>query len=270
MDILCGVYKITSKATKRFYYGSSANMRKRKKGHLKALSNNRHHNSRLQAVYNSYGLHDLSFTVVKLCSITRARKLEQQYITDNCKNKKMLNIGLGAIGGDNLTNNPNRKTIVAKITKAVQDRMNTMTKAERVEAFGRQGPANGMYGKTHTKEARAKISKNNTGKTIDHSGWVPTSENVANYQKAARLRVAQEDYVNPFTDKVHSKKTLKHLSNLAKARYASGILPGNTRKVKIEGKVYESVSAASRAIGKGKPTIVYRLKSPYWDYIYLD
>jgi len=265
MKILCGVYKITSAATGKFYHGSSKNMRARKRGHLKALASGDHINQKLQKLYDKYGASDLTFTVVKLLDRGDAYKLEDKLIRKNLQNKKALTIGMRAVGGDNLTRNGRRTEIIAQIKTTMHKNIAAMTQDERDETWGRPGELNGMYGNTHTKKVRKILSDAMLGnqKAV---GRITTPEARENYRKSALARVAADDYVNSFAGKVHTKKTKQLLSELNK-----GKLPPNTRRVRIGKKTYVSMTAAARKLGVVTATILNRIRSKnYPDYSYVD
>lgn len=73
---------------------------------------------------------------------------------------------------------------------------------------------------------------------------------------------------NPFYGKTHSIETKKKLS---KSRMDK--TPSNTRKVKLDGIIYESLSGASKKLGIGSSLIIHRIKSKndkYKSYSYVD
>jgi group I intron endonuclease len=51
-DKISGIYKITNINTKKIYIGSSNNIKRRFKEHLRLLENNKHHSAKLQRSYN--------------------------------------------------------------------------------------------------------------------------------------------------------------------------------------------------------------------------
>lgn len=75
-----GVYKITNLINNKVYVGSSINIQRRIKEHLKALVNNSHYNCKLQGTYNKYGLNNLKFEVIVNCTREYNVKMEQWYI----------------------------------------------------------------------------------------------------------------------------------------------------------------------------------------------
>jgi len=73
---------------------------------------------------------------------------------------------------------------------------------------------------------------------------------------------------NPFYGKTHSTETKRKLSESR-----MGKKPFNTRKVKIDDIIYESLSDASKKLGIGSSLIIHRIKSKndkYGEYDYAD
>lgn len=81
-----GIYKITCSFTKKFYIGSSINLKRRRFWHFCQLRNNKHANYYLQKAFNKYGANNFVFTVIEFFAedITQEDliKIEQKYIDD--------------------------------------------------------------------------------------------------------------------------------------------------------------------------------------------
>ena len=58
---ICGVYKIENSVNGKYYIGSSNNIYRRWKEHIKLLNKNNHHSPHLQFAWNKYGEKILSF-----------------------------------------------------------------------------------------------------------------------------------------------------------------------------------------------------------------
>lgn len=262
-EVLSGVYVITSIKTGKFYHGSSNNLRKRKSQHLSNMKGGRYGEHGLQKLYNKYGASDLKFSVVKLLTDREAAyALEDKLIKKHANNPMSLNVGLGARGGDNLTRNGRRAEVIAQITASMRKTVAKMTKAELAAWHSQPGELNGMYGKTHTAEARAKISAARKGKATT-AGYKHTAETRTRLSESAKQRTGER---NPFFGKTHSAETRAKLSAANK-----GNLPGNTRRVKIGKKTYVSATEAGRQLGVVTATILHRIKSVnYPEYSYKD
>ena len=82
MDTL-GIYKITNIINKKYYIGSSINIEKRWKGHIRQLNNNTHYNKHLQRAWNKYKQKSFKFEILETIDIelkNTLRKVEQKYI----------------------------------------------------------------------------------------------------------------------------------------------------------------------------------------------
>ncbi|MGL5013283.1 MAG: NUMOD3 domain-containing DNA-binding protein [Bacteroidales bacterium] len=253
----CGVYKLLHVKSGKFYIGSSSNIEKRIKRHFRELSHGAHHCSRVQKLYDKNP--DAEFKVGKIvCNREEAYEIEQSIITENLDNKKFLNIGKGAIGGDNLTRNPRRLQIIENIRRGVHGWLDTMTEADKKWLFGKNGSKNGMYGKTHTAEAKAKISKANTGNSYCLGKKWSSESRKAYSEQLKGKRLGAE---NPFFGKTHSRATRKHLSKVNKGRK-----PVNQKRILIDGIQYISASEAARQLGIPMVTIAWRARNAKPEY----
>lgn len=79
-DNISGIYKILNIVNKKFYIGSSCNMYKRKKEHLRQLELNKHHSIKLQRAYNKYGKDNFVFEIVEYVNKKDLLKREQYWI----------------------------------------------------------------------------------------------------------------------------------------------------------------------------------------------
>lgn len=96
--IISGIYKIVCYNNK-FYIGSSINIDKRIKDHIRSLNKNKHHNSHLQRAWNEYGENNFKFEVIEtIHDISRLLIREKWWMDDtNCCNREI---------GFNISNNP--------------------------------------------------------------------------------------------------------------------------------------------------------------------
>lgn len=262
------VYKLICTANKRFYIGSAADFSQRKTRHLRDLRAGTHINIFLQRTFDKYGEDAFKWKLINVNTLAEARALEQHYIDKHSQSKRCMNIGKSASGGDNLTRHPNKKAIVKRIAKTLRAKVAALSEAERKEKWGQSGALNGMYGKTHTKEARAKIRKANLGRTPTNKGVPMSEEQRRKVSESRKGKCVGED--NPFFGKHHSTKTKRLLARKAKARcLAPDFVHHQARRVKCDGKVYASVSEAARQLGCVAATILFRIKSPNFKYKYL-
>ena len=76
-----GVYLIRNKINGMFYIGSSKCIRRRIAQHFRELEQCNHHSIKLQLDYNKYGIENFQVEVLLECSISDARKYEDEYIS---------------------------------------------------------------------------------------------------------------------------------------------------------------------------------------------
>jgi len=152
MNSKSGIYCIVNIINSKIYVGSAVDLKQRKHDHFKLLRGNNHFNNYLQRSFNKHGEFNFKFKLletvnVKSDLITR----EQHWINKtNCLNKNYgYNICPNA--GNTLGRKLNKKSL-AKMIASKKGKM--------------MGPENTFYGKYHTKEAKLKMSKFHTGKTL--------------------------------------------------------------------------------------------------------
>lgn len=262
------VYIIKDATSNRFYVGSTCELDARLNRHFNELERRVHHNKNLQDVWDS----GVSFETLAYGypTLEKARQEELKIIDENKDNPSMLNISLGVNGGDNLTKNPNRNEIVGKITSAILKRYSELSPEEKKDKHGRPGKLNGMYGKTHTPEARAIISHANKNR-IHRRGFKLSDEQKKLLSFLAKERTGAK---NHFFGKSHSEETKKRIRerNIATSQQPGYVNP-NARPVIVDGVLYASSSEAYTKLGIERSLFGHRLRSKlekYSNYQYAD
>jgi group I intron endonuclease len=260
------VYAIKSNNTGHVYVGRSMEIDKRLKRHRRDLANNVHHNLNLQAAYDLDGKSSLTFsTVAELGDLAEATELEESLIDFLVANGKAFNIGLAGAGGDNLTNHPNRSEIVNRLTVSVRDRMSSLSVDRKKEIYGCPGESNPMFGKTHSVEAKARISAAHRGNSYC-KGKVLSDTHCKAISERAKLRVGE---LNTFFGKNHSDSTKQKMSD-AKLGKPNTV---QAKEVSICGVTYRSLTHASSLLGIHITTLSHRVRSPnikFKSYFYTD
>ena len=133
-----GIYKITNKINGKFYIGSAKNIRNRWDDHKKFLRGGYHINPKLQNAWNFYGEDKFEFFIIEENVNVNDLLNREQFYLDTFK-PYMRDIGYNicptAVGGDNITYNPNRDEFIQK--------MSTLSMGEN----------NPMFGRKHTQES---------------------------------------------------------------------------------------------------------------------
>lgn len=240
---MTGVYRIRNLVNDKCYYGSSKNILKRFKRHIKELNNGDHVNDILKRAWDKYGRENFVFEVIVECTEDELFEKEQFYLDLLPE----YNIGLMASGGDNLTRHPNRDEIVKKITESIKIRYSSLSKEQLKLIYGRPGESNPNWrGGTTYCECGTRINSNNK-----------SCEN-------CRDRSGKH---NPFYGKHHTKKTKKKLSKTRKGVYKGA----QNIPIIVEGVEYRSSGEASNKLELPMTTIRWRVRSKnkkYSNYYY--
>ena len=181
--MVCGVYKIENKINGLVYIGQSINIKKRWSRHKRELNNNIHGNAHLQRAWNKYGSKSFSFELIKACKPRYLDRFEKLYIRifDSMNYNKGYNNDSGGSARKRFSEHT--------ISKIIQN--NT-------------GKNNPMYGRKHSKETIAKMSKAHIGKKHSEESKRKMSKN--------RPRLFGKD--NPMYGKHHTEEVRKLLSEL--------------------------------------------------------
>lgn len=256
-----GVYEIKNIINGKRYIGSTKDIDKRFKQHKVNLNNGSHLCLPLQRSWNKYGSDNFEFNTLVTCETEEdSRVIEQEYLDKEFD--ELYNLSKTSAGGDNISYHPNRSEIVKKIRNGVVQRYANMSKEEKIEKHGKFGSTNGMFGRHHTEETIKKLSDINKGNT--HAlGYKWTDEQKAKLSKVASERIGDK---NPFYGKVHTKESKEKMS-LARI----GIKPSNSKKVCIDGVLFESATDAAKQLKCAVATIGNRCKSEKFpNYTYLE
>lgn len=236
----CGAYVLIEIHSGKCYFGSSDDLDERVKTHLRHLRRDVHHNKLLQSEWKNGG----QFETQLWPTATREEAYAQELalITEFAAKEPqlLLNVSLGVRGGDGLTRNPDREAIVNRMSENAS------------------GVKNGMFGRTHSNEVKAKLSDFQRGNSYA-LGAVRSPEMRARLSEYAKTRTGES---NPFFGRRHSEETKQRISAVKKTAYQeNGQLPPNSRQVNVNGVVYESLSEAARQIGISAPLMLHRLQS---------
>lgn len=259
-----GIYEIRNKVTGKYYVGRAKHFKTRFNRHRYELRHGRHHCLHLQRAWNKYGEANFEFVVVQECSSSQeAMHLEQARL--NSRDPLMYNVSLDSTGGDLISQHPNRDSIVARMTQTQKQRYANMTLEERQRTFGLAGERNGMFGRRHSVQSKIKMSETalkNIKRGPEHPnfGLKRSDETRARISAIAAARTGE---ANSFHGKQHTPETRAAMSAKKK-----GKLPPNLRVVLAEGTKYPSVAEAARQLGVTPALIIYRIKSPKYNYVY--
>lgn len=245
------VYQITNVNSGRFYIGSTKDFNDRVKSHTGQFIGKVHHNKQMQEDYNRGDSFKYEVLFI-LDTREEAFEYEDSLLKKFRGNTLLYNIGRSARGGDNITDNPRREAIIEQMRLTILERYSKMTAAERKRVHGKPGAMNGMFGKTHTQEAKQKMSDATIGK-VRRIGFKLSPEQIKILSDSAKLRTGEK---NPFFGKSHSQETKKKLSEAMK-----GKTPTNAKPICINGTTYSSYHDASSKLDVPVVTVRWRVLS---------
>lgn len=226
-EIIIGVYKITNTITNKYYIGYTKDIYKRFSGHRNTLKNGHHQNIILQRSYNKYTLQAFTFEILhQYDNIEDAKNKELEYLQNLEIRESLYNIHYNSSGGDILSNHPDRKDIISRITNTLNNNYSKMTDEEKKEKHGQPGEKNSMFGKTHTEEARKNISDKNKG-ISKNLGFKHSDEMKKKLSDIAKTRTGNKNpfygkgkpgVKNPFYGKKLSDEAKKSISEKNKGK----------------------------------------------------
>lgn len=250
------IYAIRHRESGVSYYGRTQNPTQRWKTRRARLRCGSHHNVKLQAAWQSASPEDFEFAVLEAdLSDDASQALEESLIARAIADGVAFNICLGSYGGDALTHHPRRDEEFAIRTGILQRHRESLTPEQSFALHSKPGALNPMYGRTHTAEARRRISDAHRGNK-HVLGHKLSAERRHAISERAKQRVGPK---NSFFGRRHSEET-----KLILAEKSRGKIPTNARPVRIGDVVYASVTAAATAIGVTPAAVVYRARSRHW------
>lgn len=172
-DIICGIYSIENIINQKKYIGQSVNIKSRWMKHKSELNNNNHDNDYFQKAWNKYGEENFEFTILEECSKDMLNERECYYIDLYNTINRDYGYNLKSGGQDtnyvtedvkNKISKANKKYYIEHPEAKIQCSKNAYNQWNNPEIKAKiMGENNGMYGRTHSKEARKKISEAQKG-----------------------------------------------------------------------------------------------------------
>lgn len=208
---ICGIYAILNKKTNQIYVGQSINIKNRFKNHKWFLNHRSHCNDYLQHAWNKYGEDSFEFIILENCSKEELNDRESWWIGHYNSDD--------ATKGYNLTSGGDSDYYVSQSTR------NKLSK----RFSGKNHP---MYGRKHSLESRAKMSRNSNPPKGELSPWWGrhhTEESKKKISEANKGRIpsektrkkmslARRGEKNYFYGKTHSLESRKKMSESQKGK----------------------------------------------------
>ena len=172
---LCGIYYIENLKNGKRYIGQSIDIYHRWEHHRSELNNGKHHNDYLQKAWNKYGENNFEFVILELCDYDVLDKKESFYINyyDTTNRDNGYNLKSGGQNGGTVFSDETRLKMKTSLKQYYEnhpdrrERLREQTVLYWSNPENRKrccGENNGMYGRTHSVEARQKISNSQRGR----------------------------------------------------------------------------------------------------------
>lgn len=201
----CGIYKIFNKKTKKFYIGSSINIKKRWYKHKSLLRHNKHENKHLQNAWNLDGEESFEFIIIA-CVIeeTLLKEEEERFIieTKSYDNK----IGYNKT---RYTYCPNRGK---KLSTEQIEHLRKINSGRKHTEETKKRIALANKGKIVTEETKEKMSIAKKGKAIKHQDKLNESRKTESFRK----KLSEFAKTRTGTKNPNSKLTLEQIKEILK------------------------------------------------------
>ncbi|ASD51971.1 homing endonuclease [Pseudomonas phage PspYZU05] len=241
-----GIYQIKNIVNNKIYVGSAKNFERRWARHIKDLENGNHSSIKLQRSFDLHG-NVFEFSILEKIEYVKDIIIERENFWINKLNSKINGYNIAdASFGDVLSTHPNKEKILAKRTKTVKEKMESLGKEGRKRLFSKPGELNGRWDpSTHVYCS--------CGKRIT---------NTASCCAKCRKRTGED---NPFFGRKHGKEFLDKMSKLK-----LGVRPTNAKRISCDGMIFESGSDAAKHFSISAGLVSYRVKSDKWNWAYIN
>lgn len=235
------IYKIQNTINQNFYIGRTKDLKARWSKHQRLLVNDRHFNRHLQRAYNKYGevfeytiLHQIDSNNVE-SEQSLAKELEQEYIDKHFGKPYFYNLSKSSVNG--ITTGENHIFYGKHPKEWLGEGYLKALETNR----SKTGEKNSFYGKKHTEETLAILSE--------------------------KCKLYGE--CNSFYGKQHSDETKEKIRE-TKAQNKENYSKNPTRKVEIDGIIFDKVKDGIAYLGIGETTFYSRMKRGNYNYKYVD
>lgn len=245
-----------------FYIGSTGSLDKRIARHLKELNDGTHHNQILQENWSDEV--ELSYDTIEFDDRNKAYECEELAIRRarlGPRKHLLANIGNSAIGGDNMSHHPDSQQLKESRSNQLRTFVQSLSKEDKKRIYGKTGSSNPMFGKTHSEQARKRISEMHKGHSYN-KGIKLSQSHIEKIRERQKLRVGEK---NSFYNKRHSEKTKALLRSIN-----LGKINPNGKQVYAGGIMFRSQCDAAKHYKIGVPLVAYRVKSKHFKDWYLQ
>ena len=256
------IYKIINLVNDKFYVGSTTNKKVRFRQHRKLLRGNRHHCKHLQSAWNKYGEEKFNFVAIEeVAEALSLQDVEDTYLKEHVGKEYCYNSGASADA-------PWRGVYGAKNPKFGVPR----TDAEKIkissslkEFYAEDYFNHPRVGKTHSDEAKAKISASKLANPSKH--WLGKERDAETKQKIGDTQRGVKKAPRTLSEegmaKIRAAAEAGHYSHWEGRTHteASKAKMSKTVFVMPDGILFPSLTAVLQHYGLKMPTLNRALKS---------
>lgn len=225
------VYKILNTINGKFYIGSTCDLERRFRDHRTSLKGGYHQNRHLQHSFDLHGGSAFTFEEVLSCDDYQE---QEQFWLDSVEWDKVYNINRNVSGGDIISYHPNKDAICKRISDTMKAKHALPEDINPWANISRNGVDNPNW-----KGAKHTTCSCGTTKSSTAVSCIGCRDKTGSN--------------NPFYGKSHSEEAKRRMSVARK-----GSLPPNSKKVQVDGVIYESCARAGKALGIPTVTVHYR------------
>jgi group I intron endonuclease len=243
-----GVYAIVNKVDGKLYVGSSKDLRRRWRNHLRELQSSKHSNDHLQRAFSKYGEDAFEFRILQDVASEEELIPAEQYWLDftRCYDRRY---------GYNIDPAADRSVISFETAAKISARIRGRVRSEETRAKMRAA----SVGRTFSEETRAKLSAANSGKTLPAETRTKISE-------ALKGRIFTEDHRakigQAWQGRAHTEETLRKMTGVN-----SPLTPEQVREIRRRSAAGESSQSLAEAYGVHRATIWNIIKRKTWSLL---
>lgn len=240
MNEICGVYYIRNITNDKVYVGSSVDIKKRWRKHIKGLKDNKYHSPHLQNAWNKYGEENFAFYIKEIVifdDILRKREGYWQNYYRSYDDEYGYNLmWVNENGIVHHSEETRKKMSIAskgrEFSKETRQKLSEDRMGEKNPFYGKhhseetkqkisgasKGEKNGMFEKHHSEETRQEMSIIYQKRIQDPNYMNPNKGRKLSEESKRNMSIAQQklvqdpNYIAPMSSKEHSKETKQKIS----------------------------------------------------------
>lgn len=229
-NVVSGIYCITNMKNNKKYIGSSINIKKRWKRHLKDLKNGNHHSKHLQRSWGKYGDECFKFEVLEIVSDKKMLVDREQYFINLYQSYKPENgFNISPTAGSCLGVKHSKETLKKHSKNTKKWHINNKG-TEKYQVY-LKNLSNSLKGHKLSIETRKKISESRKG----NDAWNKGKTGIYNQETLTRMSESKKGENNCFYGKTHSDdyKLMMSKANRGSNNKSSKLTEDDVIKIKM-------------------------------------